>query len=140
MIDQDLKRAIIVDHYSKPHNHGLVEDSRYKQRHMASDSCVDDITVQLLLDGETIKDVRFDGYACAISTASTSILCDMVKGKSKKEALDLLNEYKSMLENGPYDEDRMAELNAFDSLYKQPNRLNCGSIGLRALLQMLEEE
>lgn len=138
MMDENLKRAIIIDHYTKAHNRGLVEDERYNSKHMASSSCIDDITVQMLIDGNAIKDVRFDGRGCAISTSSTSILSDLIKGKSKSEALDIINRYESMLKDGKGGEE-LLEAEAFDTLYKQPNRIKCGLIGVDAMKQMIEE-
>ena len=52
-------RELIMDHYQYPHNHKLVEDERYRSVHMASDSCIDDITVQSRISGGMIEDVRF---------------------------------------------------------------------------------
>ena len=67
--DPNLKREVIMDHYEYPRNHHLVSDCRYCKVHMASDSCVDDIHVQALIEDGIIKDVTFDGVACTISTA-----------------------------------------------------------------------
>ena len=70
--DPMVLRELIMDHYQYPHNHGLVtNDAGYLSRHMASDSCIDDITVQSKIADGRVQDVRFDGTACTISTAST---------------------------------------------------------------------
>ena len=81
MMDESLKRAIIMDHYTKPHNKGLKDDESYKVIHMASDSCIDDITVQVKVENDVVKDVRFDGVGCTIAFSSTSIMTDLVKNK-----------------------------------------------------------
>ena len=72
-IDPMLMRQIIMDHYDYPRNKELTKDNGYMSRHMASDSCIDDITVQTKISDGKIDDIRFDGVACTISTASTSI-------------------------------------------------------------------
>ena len=80
--DPQILRELIMDHYQYPHNHKLVKDDRYLSVHMASDSCIDDITVQSDIKDGVIQDIRFEGVACTISTASTSIMTDLLKGKT----------------------------------------------------------
>ena len=77
--DPMVLREIIMDHYQYPHNHKLTDDAGYHQVHMASESCIDDITVQSKINpAGSIEDVRFDGVACTISTSSTSIMTEPV--------------------------------------------------------------
>lgn len=139
MMDDDLKRSILISHYEKPHNYGLIEDSHYKNLHMSSSSCIDDLTIQVAIEGNIVKDVRFAGYGCTISKASTSILSDLIKGKTRQEALHILQEYKAMLQEKSFDEDTLEEANAFDTLYRQPNRIHCGSIGMEAMETLIKE-
>ena len=81
-----------MDHYSKPHNKGAIDES-YKSVHMASDSCIDDITVGMKFDNDIVKDVRFDGVGCTICISSTSIMSELIKGKSIDEALKLIDQH-----------------------------------------------
>ena len=84
--DPMIMREIIMDHYQNPRNHGLVDDDSYQKVNMDSSTCIDDIDVQAKFNGDVVEDVRFDGEACAICTASTSIMTELVKGKTKEEA------------------------------------------------------
>lgn len=138
MMDEQFKREILLDHYQNPHNKGLVDDERYHMIHNASDSCIDDIKVQMLIEDNIIKDVRFDGVGCTICFASTSIMSDLIKGKSKEEAKSIIGEYKKMLNEESYDEDVLEEANAFDTLYKQANRIKCGTIGIKAMEELID--
>ncbi len=138
MMDDFLKREILLDHYTNPHNKGLVDDDRYHLIHNASDSCIDDIKVQMLIEDNIIKDVRFDGVGCTICFASTSIMSDLIKGKKVEEAKSIINEYMNMLEEKPYDSEVLEEANAFDTLYKQANRIKCGTIGIRAMKDLIK--
>ena len=138
MMDDFLKREILLDHYTNPHNKGLVDDDRYHLIHNASDSCIDDIKVQMLIEDNIIKDVRFDGVGCTICFASTSIMSDLIKGKTIDEAKSIINEYMNMLEEKPYDSEVLEEANAFDTLYKQANRIKCGTIGIRAMKDLIK--
>ncbi|MDD5791200.1 MAG: SUF system NifU family Fe-S cluster assembly protein [Erysipelotrichaceae bacterium] len=139
MMDQNIKREIMIDHYSKPMNKGLVEDKGYRMIHNASDSCIDDITVGMLAEDGIIKDVRFDGVGCTICTSSTDIMCSLVKGKSFNEARIILDNYYRMIEEKPFDEELLDEANAFDTLYKQANRIKCGTIGINAIRDLINE-
>lgn len=137
MMNEQLKREIILDHYQNPHNKGLVNDPDYHMIHNASDSCIDDIKVQMLVKDGIIKDVRFDGVGCTICFASTSIMSDLIKGKKLTEAKKIINEYKKMLNEENYDEDMLEEANAFDTLYKQANRIKCGTIGIKSMEELI---
>ncbi|WP_296241484.1 Fe-S cluster assembly sulfur transfer protein SufU [uncultured Faecalicoccus sp.] len=138
-IDPNLLRDIIMDHYQYPRNHQLSEEPSYQSKHMASESCIDDITVQVKFDQDRIEDVRFDGQACTISTASTSIMSELVKGKTKEEANEIIRNYFSMIDQKEYDEDLLEEAIAFQNVGKQANRINCATIGWKALRDMIKE-
>lgn len=138
-IDPNLMREIIMDHYEYPRNHELVSDETYQSVHMDSDSCIDDITVQADIADGIIKDVRFDGVACTISTASTSIMTELVSGKTIEEAKEILNNYFAMIEEKDYNDDILEEAIAFKNVGKQANRINCATIGWKAMRQMIEE-
>lgn len=139
MMDKQLKREIMLDHYNNPNNKKKVTDDRYLWVHNASESCIDDITVYMLAEDRIIKDVKFDGVGCTICTASTDIMCDLVTGKSFSEARQIINEYYKMVDEKPFDEDALEEANAFDTLYQQANRIKCGTIGIHAIEELINE-
>ena len=129
----------MLDHYNNPNNKKKVTDDRYLWVHNASESCIDDITVYMLAEDGIIKDVKFDGVGCTICTASTDIMCDLVTGKSFSEARQIINEYYKMVDEKPFDEDALEEANAFDTLYQQANRIKCGTIGIHAIEELINE-
>ena len=138
-MDKQLKREIMLDHYNNPNNKVEINDPNYKKVHNASDSCIDDVTVYMLAEDKTIKDVKFSGVGCTICTASTDIMCDLIIGKTFSEALDIINEYYKMIDEKPFDEDTLEEANAFDTLYQQANRIKCGTIGIHAIEDLINE-
>lgn len=138
-IDANLLREIIMDHYEYPRNKELVDDTTYYSRHMASDSCIDDITVQTKIEDGTIKDVRFDGTACTIATSSTSIMTELVRDRKVEEVKEIIDNYFSMIDQKEYDEDLLEEAIAFQNVGKQANRINCATIGWKALRDMIKE-
>lgn len=136
--DQMMLRAIIMDHYKYPHHHGLVEDESYQKMHMSSASCIDDIHIQAKVEDGMIKDIRFDGVACTISTASTSIMCDLMVGKSVEEAQKIMDEYNKMIDGQEYDEELLEEAIAFAGVGNQANRIKCATIGWRGIDAILK--
>lgn len=138
--DQALMRELLLDHYQYPHNHELTDNGSYLSKHMSSASCIDDITVQVDIEDDMIKDVRFDGVACTISTASTSIMTDLLIGKSVEEAKHIIGEYMKMINNEEYDDEILEEANAFQNVYKQANRIKCATIGWDAMSDLIREK
>lgn len=137
-MNEDIKRSILLDHYQNPRNKSLVDDTRYDSIHNASDSCIDDITVQMLIENKTIKDVRYDGKGCTICISSCSIISELLKDKSLEDGLNIINNYFNMLDDKEFDIDLLEEANAFDSLYKQANRIKCGTIGIKAMEDLIK--
>ena len=138
--DPQIHREIIMDHYQHPRNHHLSDDKTYHKAHMASESCIDDLTVMMKMENGIITDVCFDGVGCTISTASTSILTDLIKGKSIEEAKSIVKTYYDMIDLKSIDEETLQEAVAFQNVGKQANRIKCATIGFKAVEQMIKEE
>jgi nitrogen fixation protein NifU and related proteins len=83
-------REVILDHYKNPRGHGIIEDAD-AQAEGVNPLCGDEVTISVAFedDGETIKEVMFEGRGCAISQASTSMLMDMVKGRKAGEVAEM---------------------------------------------------
>lgn len=135
--DPMIKREIIMDHYENPRNKGLVDDPRYLKINMNSESCIDDIDIQILVENNIIKDFRFDGVGCTISTASTSILSELVINENVEKAYKIIKEYDNMIKELPYDEMLLQEAVVFKDVSKQANRIKCAMIGFNGLLELL---
>ena len=138
-LNNEMMRAIIIDHYSNPQNkHGPVGEG-YEKVHMHSDNCIDDIDVFVKFENDVVKDACFNGVGCAISTASTDILCNLLIGKTKEEVKVLIEQFMHMMHEEEYDEDMLDEANAFANTSKQAARIRCATIGYRALEEILKE-
>lgn len=136
--DPMIKREIIMDHYENPRNKGLVDDPRYLKVNMNSESCIDDIDIQILVIDNIIKDFRFDGVGCTIATSSTSILSELVIDKTIEEAYALIKQYDNMIKELEYDEEMLQEAVVFKDVSKQANRIKCATIGYNGLLELLD--
>jgi nitrogen fixation NifU-like protein len=86
-------REVILDHYKNPHGHGLIAGADAQAEGM-NPLCGDEITMSVKFagDGETIEQVGFEGRGCAISQAATSMLTDLVKGRTATEVATLPKE------------------------------------------------
>jgi nitrogen fixation NifU-like protein len=95
---ENLYREQILDHYKNPRSHGALEDADARAEGM-NPLCGDEIAIAVAFadDGDTIREVAFEGRGCAISQAATSMLMEMVKGRKASEVAtmpkdDLLDE------------------------------------------------
>ena len=88
-----LYREVILDHYKNPRGHGLLDEPD-AQAEGQNPLCGDEVAIDVAFgqDGETIQDVRFEGRGCAISQAATSMLTEIVKGRTAAEVAELPRE------------------------------------------------
>jgi nitrogen fixation NifU-like protein len=92
-MSEDLYREVILDHYKNPRGHGALADADARAEGM-NPLCGDEVTISLAFDedGDTIRDVMFEGRGCAISQAATSMLMEMVKGRSAASVAEMPKE------------------------------------------------
>lgn len=139
-MDSNLRREIILDNYQDPTNRGLIEDNSYLKVNTNSESCIDNLDFMMKLEDGVVKDIRFDGEACAISTSASSIMIRSLIGKSKEEALEIIDNYRKMINEEDYDSSILGELNVYDEICKQPNRKNCALLPSVAISEMIGDK
>ncbi len=139
-MDEHLKRSIMIEHYQNPLNKGLDDTLGYKKVNMNSKTCIDNLDFALKIEDGIIKDIKFDGEACAISTSSASIMTELLKGKKIEEAEEIINNYENMIEERPYNKNLLEEANCYDEIYKQPNRKKCALLPYEGVKKVLEGE
>ena len=83
-----LYREVILDHYKNPRGHGVIEDADAVAEGQ-NPLCGDEVSIAVAFEGDTIADVKFQGRGCAISQAATSMLMDMVKGRTANEVASM---------------------------------------------------
>ena len=103
-MNEELKRTIILENYQNPKNRGLIKDNTYNLVSTNSKSCIDQIDLQIKVENDKVKDIRFDGEACAICTSSTSIMIKTLIGKNIKDALKIIKDFENMIDEKEYDE------------------------------------
>jgi len=124
-MDTEFKKEIILDNYKNPFNKNGSDDLNYEKVNSNNISCIDNIDLYFDIKDNIIKDIRFNGEACAISTASTSIMLKNIIGKSITDAKTYIDNFLNMVNELEYDEELLGEGIAFDEIYKQANRKNC---------------
>ena len=138
-MDQNMKRSIILEHYQNPKNKGLIDDDSYIKINMNNDSCIDEVNLMVKIEDDKIKDVKFDGEACAICTSSTSVMIDTLLGKTLSEAEEIINNFYNMIEEKEYNEDLLEQANAYNDISKQPNRKKCALLSWWGIEKALEK-
>lgn len=139
-MDSEFKRAIILENFQHPHNRGLVSDNEYININTNSKSCIDQIDLQFKIEDDIIKDIRFDGEACAICTSSTSIMIDSLIGKKVSDAKIIIDNFENMINEKEYDENILKEAVVYSDIAKQPNRKNCALLTWKGAAEAIKKK
>ena len=126
---KDLYRDVIVDHNRHPRNFGRL-DPADAHADGFNPLCGDRLTVYVNLDGERIREAKFEGSGCAISVASASLLTEAVKGKSRVEVQELFDEVHTLLtqHDASVDTASLGKLAALGGVREFPARVKCASL------------
>lgn len=141
-MDSSLKRSIILEHYQHPVNKGLIENNQYININMNNQSCIDEIDLMVKVEDGIIKDIKFDGEACAICTSSTSIMIDTLIGKTLKEVEKIYENFDKMIDEQEYDKEILKQAIVYEDIAKQPNRKKCALLpwwGIKKVVDKLNE-
>jgi nitrogen fixation NifU-like protein len=102
MVDDELYREIILEHYHHPRYKGALPDANLIGEGM-NPLCGDEVTLYLKTDGDRIVEAHFDGRGCSISQASASMLTEAIRGLTLEEAQVLQERVKAMLTGAPHE-------------------------------------
>ncbi len=132
-LDQ-LYREVILDHHRHPRGRHRLEKVDVEASGL-NPSCGDEVTLQLELDGDRIRDVAVDGRGCAVSTASGSILAELVTGLTIPEARRIAELFKKVMHGEEIpDEVDLGDLEALTGVRKFPVRIKCALLPWITLL------
>jgi nitrogen fixation protein NifU and related proteins len=132
---ESMYQEIILDHYKRPHHKGLRNPFDAEVHHV-NPTCGDEVTMRVKLEGETVVDVSYEGQGCSISQASTSVMTDLVIGRTVPEALALSEEFLAMMQSKGQvepDEDVLEDAVAFAGVSRFPARVKCALLSWRAM-------
>ena len=138
VMDKDLKRSIILDNYQNANKKYVSEGKEFTKINTRNVSCIDNLDIYIDVEDNIIKDISFEGEACVISISSTNILINLLIGKSKEDALYIINNYLKMINEEEYDKEVLKELLVFDDTSKQPSRIKCATLTANGIKNFLE--
>ena len=141
---KQLYQDIILEHGKSPRNFGKCD----KYTHEAKGHnplCGDQVHVYLKLnkDGQ-VNDLTFEGSGCAISIASTSIMTELVKGKSSESTKEIINSFLNMIKNSNdiksenLDDDQKTKIMCLSGVKQYPMRVKCATLAWHTLTSAME--
>lgn len=139
---RELYQEMILDHSKHPLNKGKLEKATH-QADGFNPLCGDRVKIDLIVDQGVVKDIRFEGSGCAISTASVSILTEAIKGKSEKEIGNLFGKFHDLVtgkKDGSEESDNLGKLAVFQGVREFPMRVKCATLSWHTLLAALKNE
>ena len=136
-----LYQELILDHYRSPRNKGELEDATHSVT-MNNPLCGDVVELHLDVEGDRIRDARFEGKGCSISQAAASMMTGALKGRRVEEALELDEKFTRLL-HGEGDlarDEELGDLRALAGVAKFPVRIKCALLGFNCLQELVGEE
>jgi nitrogen fixation NifU-like protein len=141
-LDQ-LYQQVIIDHARERHGHGLRESSDgtgTAESHQYNPLCGDEVTLRVVVgrasgERDVVQDLSWAGDGCSISQASTSVLYDLVVGRTPAEAGGLVDDFRTMIRSrgaAEPDEEVLGDAVAFSGVGRHANRVKCAMLGWTA--------
>ncbi len=134
----DLYRQVIMDHYKTPRNSGVYEDDAVVIE-LNNPTCGDRISLQLKMKDGIIEGAKFKGEGCSISMASASMMTDAVKGRTYEEAMQLAQDFSSMMQGQELDFE-YEDIQALSGVTQFPARIKCATLSWNALKKGIESQ
>lgn len=136
-----LYQELILDHYRRPRNKGELEGATHSIT-MNNPLCGDVVELHLAVEGDRIRDARFEGKGCSISQAAASMMTGELEGRTVEEALELDEKFTRLLQGEgdlARDED-LGDLRALAGVAKFPVRIKCALLGFNCLEELVGED
>jgi nitrogen fixation NifU-like protein len=136
----ELYQEVILEHSKAPRNYRRL-DSANRQAEGYNPLCGDRCTVYIDYEGDAIREISFQGSGCAISKSSASMMTQMLKGKTKEEAVKLFEQFHELVtgdEDALAHADDLGKLKVFAGVSKFPARVKCATLAWHTLQSALE--
>ena len=137
----EVYNELIMEHSMNSYNKKKLENADYCEIGH-NPNCGDEITLELKVNGDVIEDMAFSGHGCAISQASTSIMIDTLKGKTVKEAKEIIKIFIEMIKRETTSEEELKKLEdaiAFRNVSNMPARVKCALLAWHTVEDMLNK-
>ena len=137
----EVYNELIMEHSMNSYNKKKLENAYYCEIGH-NPNCGDEITLELKVNGDVIEDMAFSGHGCAISQASTSIMIDTLKGKTIKEAKEIIKIFIEMIKRETTSEEELKKIEdaiAFRNVSNMPARVKCALLAWHTVEDMLNK-
>ena len=141
---KELYQDIILEHGKSPRNFGKCIGHNHEAKGH-NPLCGDQVHVYLKLnEKKNVEELTFEGSGCAISMASTSIMTELVKGKSFDTAKEIINDFLNMIKSGSVmttkdlDEDQKTKIMSLSGVKQYPMRVKCATLSWHTLVSALD--
>jgi nitrogen fixation NifU-like protein len=134
----DLYQEIILDHSKRPRNRHSMEDAN-RAAEGYNPLCGDKLKLFLKVEGDIVRDASFEGSGCAISTASASLMTESLKGKTRAEAMKLIEKFHELLTTDTPVSQDLGKLVVFCGVRDYPARVKCATLAWHTLKSALNE-
>lgn len=139
---RELYQEVILDHQRSPRNFRALSDANHTAQGY-NPLCGDRVNVYLKVQDEMVTDISFHGDGCAISTASASIMTELLKGKSRQQAEQLFRKFQNLV-TGKIDpaeiDPELEQLTVFAGVRQFPLRVKCATLAWHAFHAALEDK
>jgi nitrogen fixation protein NifU and related proteins len=132
----DLYQEVILDHSKRPRNSHPMDDAN-RRADGYNPLCGDKLKLFLKVENDIVIDASFIGSGCAISTASASLMTESLKGKSREEAIKLVDEFHELLTTDTPVRDELGKLVVFCGVRDYPARVKCATLAWHTLRSAL---
>ena len=134
-----LYRQVIMDHYKKPRNRGVLGDDSVTVD-LNNPTCGDRIQLTMKVEDGIVQDAKFEGEGCSISMSSASMMTQAVKGKKVEDALKLSEIFSNMMQGKEYDDSvDLGDIEALQGVSKFPARIKCATLAWKAMEKGLHD-
>jgi nitrogen fixation NifU-like protein len=141
---KELYQDIILEHGKSPRNFGKCIGHNHEAKGH-NPLCGDQVHIYLKLnEKKNVDELTFEGSGCAISMASTSIMTELVKGKSFETAKEIINDFLNMIKSGSImttkdlDEDQKTKIMSLSGVKQYPMRVKCATLSWHTLVSALD--
>ena len=131
----------VLDHYRHPRNVGKIDDADLIGE-AGSLACGDSLKLYIKLDGNVIKDAKFQTFGCGSAVASSSVLTEMIIGKTIEEAEDIIQTFIGMIKRDITNEEELEKLEdaiAFKNVSNMPARVKCALLAWHTIEDILSK-
>lgn len=139
----NLYQELILEHSKSPRNAGLLETPTSKKALGINPSCGDKLILSIDMEDNIIKAIKHESDGCSIFRASCSMMSQLLSGKTKTEALEILDIYMRLItfdENNTFTPEELkllGKLQVFENVANYPARVKCAALFTRTLQDML---